>query len=261
MITVVRNVPARSAMKVARRCVPGPLLAVMTNNSDVLGQLRQEWRFTSHTSAARHSFREFRARHPEVRLEGLDDLGDVVNILEVRGGRNVVERADIVSALLQEAGDAQIHRALLQTMIPGIVSVCRQLRFGEGIVDDPSETVGVALALASELMVDWAGESRQYAAPDLLSALRGRLRRWLLKEKAAHARISAGDHRHGAAQEASPLLSRLQSLRGSPYERLARLTYARVFEGRSLREVAADDHSSPVALQKELQRFAVRFLV
>jgi hypothetical protein len=43
--------------------------------------------------------------------------------------------------------------------------------------------------------------------------------------------------------------------------RLVRLTYARVFEGRSLRELAAHDHSAPVALQSELQRFAVRYLL
>jgi hypothetical protein len=215
----------------------------------------------SHTSQARDSFTELRSRHPEVCLDGLDDLGDVVRTLEAHGGRSVLERASIVSALLEEAGDAQIHRALLQTMIPGVISVCRQLRFGEGIIDDPSETVGVALALASELMVDWAGESRQYAAPDLLSALRGRLRRWLMKEKAARNSLADFDQRDETARESSPLLTRLQSLRGGQYERLARLTYARVFEGRTLREVANDDHSSPATLQKELQRFAVRFLI
>jgi hypothetical protein len=149
----------------------------------------------------------------------------------------------------------------LQTLIPGIVSVCRQLRFGDGIVEDASETVGVALGLASELLTDWAGQSRQYAAPDILSALRGRLRRWLLKEKAARRAISNFDQHDEPASEASPLLARLHSFRDSKYDRIARLTYARVYEGRSLREVAAQDHSAPATLQKELQHFAVRFLI
>jgi len=200
-------------------------------------------------------------RHPDLDLGGLNDLCDIVTLLEARGGRNVLERAEIVRALLEEAGDPEIHRALLQTLIPGIVSVCRQLRFGDGIVEDPSEAVGVALGLASELLVDWAGQSRQYAAPDILSALRGRLRRWLLKEKAARRSISNFDQHDEPATEASPLLTRLDSFRGSQYDRIARLTYARVYEGLSLREVAAQDHSSPVALQKELQHFAVRFLI
>jgi hypothetical protein len=149
----------------------------------------------------------------------------------------------------------------LQTLIPGIVSVCRQLRFGEGIVRDPSETLGTAMALASELLVDWAGQSRQYCAPDLLSALRGRLRRWLLKETAAQRCLTQYDQIEEPAAVASPLLARLDSYRGSQYERIARITYARVFEGRSLRDLARDDHSAPSSLQAELQHFAIRFLI
>src|SRR5665213_1875699 len=66
------------------------------------------------------------------------------------------------------------------------------------------------------------------------------------------------DQHDEPAVEASPLLTRLHSFRGSQYDRIARLTYARVYEGLSLREVAAQDHSAPATLQKELQHFAVR---
>ncbi len=213
------------------------------------------------TNAARESLVGLCLRHPELGLGQLNDLCEVVDALEARGGRSVLARAEIVRALLLEADDPQIHRTLLQTLIPGIVSVCRQLRFGDGIIADPSETVAMALGLASELLVDWAGESRQYAAPDILSALRGRLRRWLLKEKVALRSVSNFDQIDDPAEVASPLLARLNSFRGSQYDRVARLTYARVFEGRSLREVAAGDHSAPGTLQKELQHFAVRFLI
>jgi hypothetical protein len=185
----------------------------------------------------------------------------VVRLLERGGGRDVFERAEIVKALLEASTDPLIHRALLQTLLPGIVSVCRQLRFGEGIVADPSETLAMALGLASELLTDWSGQSRQYAAPDILSALRGRLRRQLLKEKATLRALSyfgAGDD---SSAESSPLLTRLASFQGSRYERLARLTYARVFEGRSLRELAGEDHSAPGSLQAELQHFAIRHLI
>jgi len=127
-------------------------------------------------------------------------------------------------------------------------------------VRDPSETLATAMSLASELLTDWAGQSRQYAAPDLLSALRGRLRRWLLKEKAALSAVSLFESPDVAARASSPLALRLDSYRGSEHERLARLTYARVFEGRSLRELAHDDHSAPSSLQAELRHFAVRFL-
>lgn len=233
----------------------------MTLKNDLLNQMRYEWLYVGRSPRARDAMTSLAARHQDLDLGTLGDLCDVVTLLEARGGRNVLERAQIVRALLEEAADPEIHRALLQTLIPGIVSVCRQLRFGDGIVGDPSETVGVALGLASELLTDWAGQSRQYAAPDILSALRGRLRRWLLKEKAARRAISNFDQHDLPAGEASPLLARLHSFRGSRYDRIARLTYARVYEGRSLREIAAEDHSAPATLQKELQHFAVRFLI
>lgn len=257
----MKNVLANGIRRVADYCVQCSVLGAMTNKFDVLGTMRHEWPHVGRTSASRRSLAIFCERHQDLGLDGMNDLCDVVHLLEARSGRSVVERAQIVAALLEEAGDSQIHRTLLQTLIPGIVSVCRQLRFGDGIINDPSETVSMALALASELLVDWAGQSRQYAAPDLLSALRGRLRRWLLKEKDALQHVSSFERVDAPAIEGSPLLSRLHSFRGSQYDRLARLTYARVFDGLSLREVAANDHSSPSSLQKELQHFAVRFLI
>jgi hypothetical protein len=233
----------------------------MTTKIDLLGNLRLEWRRVGRTSSARESCQRLAHRYPELELDEQIDLFDVVSLLETKSGRSVIERAQIVRVLLLEASDPDVHRALLQTLLPGVVSVCRQLRFGDGIIDEPSETLAMAVSLLSELLVDWAGQSRQYAAPDLLSALRGRLRRWLLKEKEALRAISQFERVESTADEASPLLTRLESLRGGEYDRLARLTYARVFEGRSLRELAANDHSAPVSLQSELQYFAVRFLL
>ncbi len=261
IIVSVRTGYALSVRCNSGECAVGTEITTMNYKTDILGLIRNEWQHLGRTPEARRAMRSLCERHTELGLEGLIDLSDVITVLEARGGKNVLERAQIVRAMLEEAGDPQIHRALLQTLIPGIVSVCRQLRFGDGIIDDPSETVAMALSLASELLTDWAGQSRQYAAPDLLSALRGRLRRWLLKEKTALRWVSQFDQRDEPSAESSPLLTRLHSFRGSQYDRLARLTYARVYEGRSLREVAANDHSSPATLQKELQHFAVRFLI
>ena len=257
----VRNVLRRGTLRGVLRCVMTPVLGAMTLKNDLLGQMRTEWLHVGRSPRARSAVSTLAQRHPALNLGALNDLYDVVTLLEAHGGRSVIERAEVVRALLEEAADPEIHRALLQTLIPGIVSVCRKLRFGDGIVEDPSETVGVALGLASELLTDWAGQSRQYAAPDILSALRGRLRRWLLKEKAASRAVSHFELHDEPAVEASSLLARLHSFRGSQYDRLARLTYARVYEGLSLREVAAQDHSAPATLQKELQHFAVRFLI
>lgn len=229
--------------------------------TDLIAQLRREWQRSGRSPDAVSALARLRDRHPDLKFEGLDDLYDVVSALEIRGGRTVLERAEIVTALLEEASDPRVHRALLQTLVPGVVSVCRQLRFGQGIIVDPGETFAVALGFLSELLVDWAGQHRAYAAPDLLSALRGRLRRWLLKEKGAVAQVSAFDVMDVAAEMSSTLEARLASYRGGPEDRLARLTYARVFEGRSLRDLAQADHSSPTSLRGELQRFARRCLV
>jgi len=233
----------------------------MTTKSDVLGQLRREWERVGRTSEAKRALRTLDSNHPNLELTDLIDLCDVVRLLERGGGRSVLERAEIVKALLEESIEPAIHRALLQTLLPGIVSVCRQLRFGDGIIADPSETLAMALGLASELLTEWSGQSRQYAAPDILSALRGRLRRQLLKEKATLRAMSYFEPGDDPAAEPSPLLARLASFQGSQYERLARLTFARVFEGRSLRELAGEDHCAPGSLQAELRHFAIRHLI
>jgi hypothetical protein len=254
------NVVTKVAATSTPGCAPVPLLEPMNSHFDILTNLREEWRWIGRRPSARAALRRLDQRHPHLHLGEQHDLCDVVGLCETRGGRTVLERAEIVRALLEEATDPDVHRALLQTLLPGVVSVCRQLRFGEGVVDEPSEMVSVAISLLSELLIDWAGQSRTYAAPDVLSALRGRLRRWMLKEKDARRRVAAFDPPERAGRESSPLLTRLEFLRDE-HERLVRLTYQRVFEGRSLHELAAADHSAPAALQSELQGFAIRFLL
>jgi hypothetical protein len=236
-------------------------LAVMTLPHDYLGQLRTQWRWEGRTEESRIACERLRENHPDLDLEGLVDLRDVVASLDVHAGRSVLERARIVQALLVDASDPTVQRALLQALLPGVISVCRQLNFGQGIVDEPHETVATAVSLLSELVRDWAGQSRPYAAPDLLSALRGRLRRWLLKEKEAQRHVTYPQDVEPVAAEVSPLLRRLETLQQGPHERLARLTYQCVFAGVPLRELARTDHSSIPTLKQELQIFALAHLL
>ena len=242
-------------------CARGSQLAPMTTTPDLLSSLRADWRRYGAGPAARVSARAFAHRHAMLDLDFVEDLVDVVALLESHGPRNVLERARLIQALLEDARDPLLHRALVQTLLPGIVSVCRQLRFGDGIVDDPSETLAVAVTLAGEIVSDWAGQSRPYAGPDLLSALRGRLRRYLLKEKDARRALTGNVAVEFASGANSTLETRLEQLCGTPHERLARLTYARVFEGVSLKALAAHDHSAPASLQSELRLFALRHLI
>jgi len=233
----------------------------MTHHNDYLGQLRRDWVRTGHSPSSQRAFARFASRWPELPLDGVIDLGDLVESLERRSGLTVIEKAEILKALLVEAREPEIARALLQTLIPGIISTCRQLKFGDGIISEPSEMLAVAIASCTELIHDWAGQSRQYCAPDLLSALRGRLRRWMLKEKEAARSVQEAQHQVEPTTIPSPLLTRLETMARGPHERLVRLTYQRVFEGRSLRGLAKADRSAPQSLQLELQNFARNYLL
>jgi hypothetical protein len=233
----------------------------VTINHDLLTQLRQEWVGLGRTRESQRAGTAFALRHCDLALAGVKDLADVVGALEARSGRSVEQRAAIVAALLQDAGQPMIHRALLQTLLPGVVSVARQLQFGRGIIDEPGETMSQAITTLSELISDWSGELRPYAAPDLLSALRGRLRRWLLKEKQLRSSTPSGGLPDAPAAEEYPILTRLAQQLSGPNERLARLCYARVFEERSFAELAATDGTTPQLLRGELQQFATRFLL
>lgn len=233
----------------------------MTLSHDYLGQLRNDWRFEGRSSASRLACSHLRRRHTDLALRDAEDLFDVVVALDTGAGRSVLERARIVQALLIESDDESVRRALLQTLLPGVVSVCRQLRFGQGIVDEPHETVAIAVTLLEELIRDWSGQSRPYAAPDLLSALRGRLRRWLLKEKGTRLVTTPLEDLEPVAEASSPLLTRLETLRQGPHERLARLTYQCVFAGVALSDLAHADHSSVPTLKRELQVFALAHLL
>jgi hypothetical protein len=233
----------------------------MPTSPDYLEQLRAEWCWRGRDVASRRACATLRQRHPDLSLDGHDDLRAVVTSLDRGGGRSVLQRARIVQALLEEAHDPAVRRALLQTLLPGLVNVCRELRFGEGIVADPHDTMAMAVSLLDDLLRDWAGQSRAYAAPDLLSALRSRLRRWLLKEKATLAAMAPLDDETAVPVEPNYLLARLELLREGPHQRLADLTYRCVIGGVPLRELARDDHSSLATLRQELQVFALAHLL
>jgi hypothetical protein len=162
---------------------------------DVLTQLRAEWDRAGRTAAARRIVDELRTDPSVVLPTGVVDLEGLVAALEPRGGLDPVARARVVAALLARADDDLVRRCLLQTLLPGIVSVARQLQFGAGVADSARVFLADALAEAVELLVDWAGEHRGYAAPDLLNALRCRLRRRMLADKRRRGELVGDDAR------------------------------------------------------------------
>ena len=103
MMDGVRNVLRRGVRRGVEVCVGPRVLVAMTLKNDLLGQMRYEWLHVGHTSRARSAMATLAERHQDLDLGALGDLYDVVTLLEARGGRNVLERAQIVRALLEES--------------------------------------------------------------------------------------------------------------------------------------------------------------
>jgi hypothetical protein len=109
----------------------------------------------------------------------------IEHMRRARGRRNREEAADLVRIMLRQAGlNPLIPRFLLQAMIPGMVVVATRLQWGEGgDWEDGNEFFSELLSTAWVVVRDWSGQDRPYAVLDLLSAIRCRMRRQLLRAK------------------------------------------------------------------------------
>jgi hypothetical protein len=164
-------------------------------HADVLRELRDEWRRVGRSQEARRCVERLHADPAVLLPAGVFDLDGIVSALEPGGGLDQLQRAKLVAELLARASDPLIRRCLLQTLLPGIVSVARQLQFGAGIADDTRSFLADTLTEAVELLISWAGQRRGYAAPDLLNALRCRVRRHMLSDKRRRMELVGDDVR------------------------------------------------------------------
>jgi hypothetical protein len=74
-----------------------------------------------------------------------------------------------------------LPRFLLQALVPGLLSVAKKLDWGQGGPwENGTEFWADLMAELWAVMADWSGTYRQYAAGDLLNAVRMRLRRRLV---------------------------------------------------------------------------------
>jgi hypothetical protein len=152
-----------------------------------LDDLRTEWRHLGRSQPARRSVAALRAAHPPLAETRAEDLCDVVELLEPRSGLSQLERAQLAAALLACADrDPLLVRTLLQTLLPGLVAVARRLDWGRGRAEDPASFLADLITAAYEVIAEWAGQQRPYAAPDLLNAVRCRMRRRLVAERPRH---------------------------------------------------------------------------
>ncbi|NNN03592.1 MAG: hypothetical protein HKL87_06325 [Acidimicrobiaceae bacterium] len=208
-----------------------------TPTYDLFQLARADFAAFARRPGSRASLQLFVSRHPGLGLGDEISPLDLVTRLTRRGGLSTLQRAGVLRALLVDAEDPVLARTLLQTLLPGTTTVCRELHFGRGSVDDPSEALATAWALLGDLIREWAGQDRPYAGPDLLSALRGRLRRYIIKWRlsdetplseewvGADTRDPLGDLAREVAQDPSPG---------------ARCAWARGAEGTSFEDLALE---------------------
>jgi DNA-directed RNA polymerase specialized sigma24 family protein len=102
-----------------------------------------------------------------------------------RGRQSREEAAALIRVLLREAGvDTLVPRLLVQALLPGLITVAQKLQWGRGGEwRDGADFFSEALTTAWVTIEDWSGQDRPYAVLDLLSAIRCRLRRQLMRAK------------------------------------------------------------------------------
>jgi DNA-directed RNA polymerase specialized sigma24 family protein len=186
----------------------------------VIDQMAAEWQSIGRSRRAVRALREVARRDPGLAalVLGTDDAPppcpspcDVVDHMRRASGRiQREEAARLVRVLLREAEiDPFICRMLVQVLIPGLVTVAGKLQWGRGGEwEDGEEFFGELLSTAWLVLREWSGQDRAYAALDLLSAIRCRLRRQLFRSKEVGGRsvpLGSGEPAEGSSRSETDL--------------------------------------------------------
>jgi hypothetical protein len=164
-------------------------------------QLNSEWRTLGRSEGAVRALHYLAERDPAMSglVRGTDVMGptaaspplcptpsDLIDHMrQATGRRGREEAAALIRIMLREApGDALITRFLMQALLPGLVTVAKRLRWGQGgDWDNGSEFFSETLSTTWMVLFEWSGQDRPYAVLDLLSAIRCRMRRQLFRAK------------------------------------------------------------------------------
>jgi hypothetical protein len=169
-------------------------------------QLNSEWRILGRSERAVRALHHLAARDPVVGalVHGTAPLLEdgagwpplcttpcdlIDHMRRASGGRGREEAAALIRIMLREAAhDELLVRFLIQAVLPGLLTVARRLRWGQGgDWEDGSEFFSEMLSTTWMVLFEWSGQDRTYAVLDLLSAIRCRMRRQLFRAK---------DHQH-----------------------------------------------------------------
>ena len=140
--------------------------------------MERDWAAVGTSAAARVAAAQLGLAEPVVAALGARDLAQVVAAISTRSRWTASDRGHaVVAAMVRSAGvHPLVPRAVVQAMMPGIVAT--GLAVGPvGPWPDIDAVVVDAVRMTWEIVMKWAGQNRPFFAPDLINALRLRLRR------------------------------------------------------------------------------------
>jgi hypothetical protein len=153
-------------------------------DSPTIRQLRSEWRAIGASRISRTACRRLAGREPVIARLDVDDLAELVSALSLSSAalsRN--EAAAVIAATLHGATvDPLIPRAIIQALIPGLLGLAGRMDATAPPWNDLDAFYGDAVSCLFEQSTTWAGTRRPYAAGDLLSGVRTKLRTLQISE-------------------------------------------------------------------------------
>jgi hypothetical protein len=159
-------------------------------------QLNAEWNILGRSPDAVRAFRILTRRDADFRRlvhgprpgdpPAYETPYDLLEFMgKATGQKRREQAAGAIRVLLREAeAHPLISRMTLQALIPGMVTIARRLRWGQGASwEDGNEFFTELVSITWEVLSDWSGQDRPFAVIDLLSAARCRIRRQLFRER------------------------------------------------------------------------------
>jgi hypothetical protein len=158
---------------------------VAAMDSPTIRQLRNEWRALGSSRAATTACHRLAECEPVIARLDVDDLAELVTALSSSsGGLSRDHAAAVIAAMLQSATlDPLIPRAIIQALIPGILGLARRIDATVPPWNDLDAFYGDATSALFEQITTWSGTQRPYAAGDLLSGVRTKLRTLQISER------------------------------------------------------------------------------
>ena len=172
---------------------------MLASPSRPIDQLTAEWNAISKGKQSEAALALLATKEPAIESTGAIDLNQLVSLLRGAIGRSDENWAPrVVQAMLRsQSVDPLVSRAILQALLPGLITVARRLSWGSGggWVDSRSFFSDL-LTTTWEVITDWSGQDRPYALLDILSATRCRMRRQILSHKGIR-EVAAGTDLEG----------------------------------------------------------------